>query len=94
MCPKEMCSIGFAGALVEPLLFYAFWQILYTVQTEILSIESECSQTPTFKQASDGSLADSINIMHKIAKAVCRTLGDDQAHEEETSDIQDEEVEG
>jgi hypothetical protein len=76
MCPQETetCSIGFAGAFVEPLLFYAFWQILYIVKTEIVDRERMIAD-PNIQTSLRWLTRDSKNVLHKIAKAVCRTLG-------------------
>lgn len=74
MCPQETCSIGFAGAFVEPLLFYAFWQILYIIKTEIVDRERMLAD-PNIQTSLRWLTRDSKNILHKIAKAVCRTFG-------------------
>lgn len=74
MCPQETCFIGFAGAFAEPLLFYTFWQILYIVKTEIVDRERMLAD-PNIQTSLRWLTRDSKNVMHKLAKAVCRTIG-------------------
>jgi hypothetical protein len=70
----EACSLGFSGALLEPLLFYTFWQCLYILKTEIVD-RKYLSGDPSIQTSFRWITRDPKNVMHRIALKVCRTLG-------------------
>jgi len=84
MCPRNddtPCSLGFGGALVEPLLFYSFWQLLYILKTEVIDRELMLAD-PSIQTSLRWLTRDRKNAMHKMAKATCRSLGIIGKHEE------------
>ena len=76
MCPPEdtACSLGFSGALAEPLVFYIIWQLLYILKTEVIDRERMLAD-PSIQTSLRWLTRDAKNPMHKMAKPICRTLG-------------------
>jgi hypothetical protein len=75
MCPtKDECRIGIQGALLEPLLFYMFWQFLYILKTEVMDRQI-MKDNPDIQTSLRWLTRDSKNAMHKVTKKVCRSIG-------------------
>lgn len=76
MCtlPNNECKIGIQGALLEPLVFYMFWQFLYILKTEVMDRQVMLAN-PQIQTSLRWLTRDAKNPMHIIAKKVCRSIG-------------------
>jgi len=78
MCPPNDdaidCSLGIAGSILEPLLFYALWQAVYIIKTEVID-RKRFMADPSLQTSLRWLTRDKKNAMHKISKQVCRIIG-------------------
>eukprot|EP00566_Odontella_aurita_P012427 CAMPEP_0113581328 /NCGR_PEP_ID=MMETSP0015_2-20120614/31223_1 /TAXON_ID=2838 /ORGANISM="Odontella" /LENGTH=481 /DNA_ID=CAMNT_0000485727 /DNA_START=138 /DNA_END=1583 /DNA_ORIENTATION=+ /assembly_acc=CAM_ASM_000160 len=68
------CTLGFMGALAEPLIFYTFWQFLYILKTEIID-RQRLQDNPSIQTSLRWLTRDSKNFMHIFALRTCRVFG-------------------
>jgi len=68
------CSIGLTGSILEPIIFYFCWQVLYIIKTEIID-RPRMLADPSIQTSLRWLTRDSKNVMHRVAKRVCRATG-------------------
>ena len=70
----DCLSLGITGSILEPLLFYAVWQAVYIIKTEVIDRKRFLAD-PSLQTSLRWLTRDKKNAMHKISKRVCRAIG-------------------
>ena len=76
MCPTNDAGemLGFFWAILDCVVFYSLWQLLYILKTEIIDRKRFLAD-PSIQTSLRWLTRDSKNPMHRIAKRVSRSIG-------------------